>query len=257
MGDQRRPLQPEELAPAFALPAANLEGMISFDSLRGRPFLIGFYRGLHCPFCRRQVLQLGSVEPPLRAMGVETLAVINTPLDHASAVFPVPADAGHASLRSGLPYTPSLRRAASRVPAGWGQRPARVALSREHGGVRCRANQSNRRAVCADAANGSQRRPQRQGRVQTGRDRQCHLRQPRYSACRTLSGRCGRHGPLGTNRGGGWAEQHLHLSEREADHRRRRQPWTLTSSGHLPPFCCQETASRQMHRNRCLLHICH
>ena len=87
MGDQRRPLQPGELAPAFALPAANLEGMISLDSLRGHPFLIGFYRGLHCPFCRRQVLQLGSVEPPLRAMGVETLAVINTPVDHASLYF--------------------------------------------------------------------------------------------------------------------------------------------------------------------------
>ena len=87
MGDQRRPLQQGELAPAFALPAANLEGMVSLDSLRGRPFLIGFYRGLHCPFCRRQVLQLGSVEPPLRAMGVETLAVINTPLDRATLYF--------------------------------------------------------------------------------------------------------------------------------------------------------------------------
>lgn len=87
MGDQRRPLQPGELAPAFALPAANLEGMVSLDSLHGRPFLMGFYRGLHCPFCRRQVLQLASVEPRLRAMGVETLAVINTPLDRARLYF--------------------------------------------------------------------------------------------------------------------------------------------------------------------------
>lgn len=54
---------------------------------RSTLILIGFYRGLHCPFCRRQVLQLASVEPPLRANGVETLAVINTQLDRASLYF--------------------------------------------------------------------------------------------------------------------------------------------------------------------------
>jgi peroxiredoxin len=87
MAAQRRPLQPGEPASAFTLPAANREGTVSLDSLRGRPFLIGFYRGLHCPFCRRQVLQLASVEPALRAMGVQTLAVINTQLDRASLYF--------------------------------------------------------------------------------------------------------------------------------------------------------------------------
>lgn len=87
MGDQRRPLQPGEPAPAFTLPAANREGTLSLDSLRGRPFLIGFYRGLHCPFCRRQVLQLAGMEPALRAVGVETVAVINTQLDRASLYF--------------------------------------------------------------------------------------------------------------------------------------------------------------------------
>ena len=87
MGDQRRPLQPGELAPPFSLPSANLEGMVSLDSLRGRPFLIGFYRGLHCPFCRRQVLQLASVQPALQAAGVETLAVINTPVERARLYF--------------------------------------------------------------------------------------------------------------------------------------------------------------------------
>ena len=87
MGDQRRPLQPGDPAPAFALPAANLEGMVSLADLRGRPFLIGFYRGLHCPFCRRQVLQLAGVQPALRAAGVETLAVINTPVERARLYF--------------------------------------------------------------------------------------------------------------------------------------------------------------------------
>jgi peroxiredoxin len=87
MGDQKRPLQPGEPAPEFALPAANLEGIVSLASLRGRPFLIGFFRGLHCPFCRRQVVQLGAMQPALGAAGVETLAVINTPVERARMYF--------------------------------------------------------------------------------------------------------------------------------------------------------------------------
>ena len=59
--DQRLPLQTGDPVPAFTLPAANREGMVSLADLRGKPFLIGFYRGLHCPFCRRQVVQLGAV----------------------------------------------------------------------------------------------------------------------------------------------------------------------------------------------------
>jgi peroxiredoxin len=87
VGDQIRPLQPGEPAPAFALPAANLEGMVSLANLRDRPFLIGFFRGLHCPFCRRQVVQLAGLQPALRAAGVETLAVINTPVERARLYF--------------------------------------------------------------------------------------------------------------------------------------------------------------------------
>jgi peroxiredoxin len=87
MGNQRRPLQVGEAAPEFALPAANREGPISLADLRGRPFLIGFYRGLHCPFCRRQVVQLGAAQPALSAAGVETVAVINTPIQRARMYF--------------------------------------------------------------------------------------------------------------------------------------------------------------------------
>ncbi|OAP40418.1 peroxiredoxin [Sinorhizobium glycinis] len=83
MGEQRRPLQPGEAAPSFTLPAANREGMLSLASLHGRPFLIGFFRGLHCPFCRRQVEQLAGVQTALRADEIETLAVINTPVERA------------------------------------------------------------------------------------------------------------------------------------------------------------------------------
>lgn len=87
MEDQRLPLQPGEPAPQFSLPAANREGTISLADLRGKPFLIGFFRGLHCPFCRRQVVQLGAVHSSLRAVGIETVAVINTPLERARLYF--------------------------------------------------------------------------------------------------------------------------------------------------------------------------
>ena len=87
MADQRRPLQTGEATPEFTLPAANREGMVSLADLRGQPFLIGFYRGLHCPFCRRQVVQLGAAQPALRAAGIETLAVINTPVERARMYF--------------------------------------------------------------------------------------------------------------------------------------------------------------------------
>ncbi|QFY60513.1 AhpC/TSA family protein [Rhizobium grahamii] len=87
MGDQKRPLQAGEHAPAFALPSANQDGTVSLASLRGHPFLIAFFRGLHCPFCRRQVGQLGRLQPALRAAGVETVAVINTPVERARIYF--------------------------------------------------------------------------------------------------------------------------------------------------------------------------
>lgn len=75
-------------APAFTLPAINREGDLSSAEFRGRrALMIGFFRGLHCPFCRRQIVQLGAVQPALAALGVETLAVVNTPLERARLYF--------------------------------------------------------------------------------------------------------------------------------------------------------------------------
>lgn len=87
MGDPLQPLQPGDAAPAFTLPAVNREGTVSLADLRGRPFLIGFFRGLHCPFCRRQVMQLAEMQPALQAAGVETVVVINTPVERARLHF--------------------------------------------------------------------------------------------------------------------------------------------------------------------------
>jgi peroxiredoxin len=77
-------LRPGDPAPPFALPAVNREGQVSLDDYRGRsPVLIAMFRGLHCPFCRRQLVQLGTTQDKLKAVGVETMAVVNTPLERA------------------------------------------------------------------------------------------------------------------------------------------------------------------------------
>ena len=81
-------LNPGDPAPDFALPAVNRDGQVSLDDYRGRsPVLVGLFRGLHCPFCRRQLVQLGTTQEKLKAMGVETMAVVNTPLDRARLYF--------------------------------------------------------------------------------------------------------------------------------------------------------------------------
>ena len=81
-------LRPGDPAPHFALPAVNREGQVSLDDYRGRsPVLIALFRGLHCPFCRRQLVQLGTTQDKLKAMGVETMAVVNTPAERARLYF--------------------------------------------------------------------------------------------------------------------------------------------------------------------------
>jgi peroxiredoxin len=86
--ERRPPIQPGEAAPDFALPAVNRDGSISFEDYRGKsPLFIGLFRGLHCPFCRRQVVLLGTTQDKLRALGVETMAVVNTPLERARLYF--------------------------------------------------------------------------------------------------------------------------------------------------------------------------
>jgi peroxiredoxin len=81
-------LQPGDPAPAFVLPTVNREGTVSLEEYRGRsPLLLGLYRGLHCPFCRRQVAQLGTTKEKLERVGVEILAVVNTPVERARLYF--------------------------------------------------------------------------------------------------------------------------------------------------------------------------
>lgn len=85
---EHRPLQPGERAPAFSLPAVNRDGPVSLDDYRGkRSVLVALFRGLHCPFCRRQIARLSATRQALAEEGVDTVAVVNTPLERARQYF--------------------------------------------------------------------------------------------------------------------------------------------------------------------------
>ena len=85
---ERRMLQAGDAAPGFMLPAVSRDGQVSLEDYRGRTsVLVGLYRGLHCPFCRRQIVQLGAIREKLKAAGVETIAVVNTPAERARLFF--------------------------------------------------------------------------------------------------------------------------------------------------------------------------
>jgi peroxiredoxin len=107
------PLQPGDRAPNVVLDAITRQGQIAIDDFRGqKPLLIGLFRGLHCPFCRRHLAAQAQVDKVLREKGVECLAVVNTPIERARLYFryhPVPdllaaSDPERASHRAfGLP----------------------------------------------------------------------------------------------------------------------------------------------------------
>jgi peroxiredoxin len=85
---ERSPLRPGEPAPDFTLPAVMQPGEVSLADYRGKhAVLVGFFRGLHCPFCRRQIFQLSGLHDALARSGVTVLAVVNTPRERAALYF--------------------------------------------------------------------------------------------------------------------------------------------------------------------------
>ena len=49
--------------------------------------LVGLFRGLHCAFCRRHIAAQARLDPELREKGVESLTVVNTPIERARLYF--------------------------------------------------------------------------------------------------------------------------------------------------------------------------
>ena len=86
--DPRPPVAPGEPAPDFTLPAVDADRTISLADYRGKsPLFLGLLIGLWCPFCRRQLAQMGATEGKLKALGVETLGVVATPSENARLYF--------------------------------------------------------------------------------------------------------------------------------------------------------------------------
>lgn len=108
-----RPLQTGDRAPNVVLDAITRQGKVAIDDFRGqKPLLIGLFRGLHCAFCRRQITAMAQLDTALREKGVESLTVVNTPIERARLYFryhPLPnllaaSDPARASHRAfGLP----------------------------------------------------------------------------------------------------------------------------------------------------------
>jgi peroxiredoxin len=127
IGEPRPPVQPGEPAPDFSLPAVDRDEPVSLADYRGKsPLLLAINRGLFCPFCRRHLVQLGTTRDRLRAVGVETLAVVATKPERARLYVrfrptrvPLAADPELRTHRLyGLPkpvVTPELARAAESV----------------------------------------------------------------------------------------------------------------------------------------------
>lgn len=78
------PIRIGDRAPDFSVPAVHGEGDIALaDYVGRRSLLLGLFRGLHCPFCRRQVVRMGGYSESLGELGVEALAIVNTELARA------------------------------------------------------------------------------------------------------------------------------------------------------------------------------
>ena len=88
MPETRPPVAPGEAAPNFTLPAVDRDENVSLADYRGRsPVFLALLVGLWCPFCRRQLAQIGTLEGKLKALGVESLAVVATASENARLYF--------------------------------------------------------------------------------------------------------------------------------------------------------------------------
>ncbi|MDM0116557.1 redoxin domain-containing protein [Variovorax sp. J22R133] len=84
----QQPVTPGEPAPDFALPAVADAETVSLSDYRGRsPLFLALLIGLWCPFCRRQLVEIGKYEGKLKELGVESLVVVATEPENARLYF--------------------------------------------------------------------------------------------------------------------------------------------------------------------------
>ena len=82
------PIQSGDRAPDFVVPAVHEDRTISLADYRGKtPLLLGLFRGLYCPFCRRALAQMAASSDHLRSLGIDSLAIVGTELDNARLYF--------------------------------------------------------------------------------------------------------------------------------------------------------------------------
>ena len=83
-----RPVSPGEPAPDFVLPAVDGTGTVSLAEYKGRnSVFLALFVGLWCPFCRRAIAHVSSIEGQLKAVGVEALGVVATQPENARVYF--------------------------------------------------------------------------------------------------------------------------------------------------------------------------
>ena len=83
-----QPLSPGQPAPHFTLPAVDGSQPISLSDYCGRsPLFLALLIGLWCPFCRRQIAQIGAIEGKLKEVGIEALGIVATPPENARLYF--------------------------------------------------------------------------------------------------------------------------------------------------------------------------
>lgn len=82
------PVQSGDRAPDFVVPAVQEDRTISLGDYRGKtPLLLGLFRGLYCPFCRRALARMAASSDHLRSLGIDSLAIVGTELDNARLYF--------------------------------------------------------------------------------------------------------------------------------------------------------------------------